>query len=280
MAGPGRLLQSLVFGLIAFTAACAPCLAQRGEAPILDELIGIEARFHPVVAENGMVAAQEGLAAEVGVDMLRQGGNAVDAAVATGFALAVTHPQAGNLGGGGFMLVALAGEKKVVAIDYREMAPLAATRDMFLNAAGEVDVEKARYSRASAGVPGTVAGLLYALEKYGTLPRQTVLAPAIRLAQDGFPISRDLAYALAKNQDRFAKDPSSVSYFSHADGQPYRMGEILRQPDLAKALTAIRDQGGSRLLSGLGGRGHCGRDAKWRRRDHTGGPCRLSPRRA
>jgi gamma-glutamyltranspeptidase/glutathione hydrolase len=235
---------------IVVAVGAVPSRAQRAASPILDELIGIEARFHPAVAENGMVAAQEGLAAQIGVDMLRRGGNAVDAAVAVGFALAVTHPQAGNLGGGGFMLISLAGEKRVVAIDYREMAPLAAARDMFLNADGTVDTEKARYSRASAGVPGTVAGLLHALQKYGTLPRETVLEPAIRLAEEGFPISRDLAYALVKNEARFAADPSSLGYFRHPDGQSYRTGEILRQPDLAKTLKAIRDQGAAGFYRG------------------------------
>jgi gamma-glutamyltranspeptidase / glutathione hydrolase len=245
-----RCFRAFAFGAIALSGGAAPCLAQRAASPILDELIGIEARFHPAVAENGMVAAQEGLAAEVGVDMLRRGGNAVDAAVAVGFALAVTHPQAGNLGGGGFMLISLGGEKKAVAIDYREMAPLAATRDMFLNADGAVDTEKARYSRASAGVPGTVAGLLYALQKYGTLPREVVLEPAIRLAGEGFPVSLDLAYALVKNEARFAPDPSSLRYFRHEGGESYRMGEILRESDLAKTLKAIRDQGAAGFYQG------------------------------
>ena len=130
------------------------------------------------------------------------------------------------------------------------MAPLAATRDMFLNADGAVDTEKARYSRASAGVPGTVAGLLHALQTYGTLPREMVLEPAIRLAEEGFPVSRDLAYALAKSEARFAADPSSLGYFRHAGGESYRMGDILRQPDLAKTLTAVRDQGAAGFYQG------------------------------
>lgn len=230
--------------------AVLPAAAQRANDPAAEALVGAEARFHPVIAENGMVAAQERLAAEVGVEMLRRGGNAVDAAVAVGFALAVTHPQAGNLGGGGFMMIALAAEKKVIAIDYREMAPLAAGRDMFLDPQGEVDAHKARFSHASAGVPGTVAGLLHVLEKYGSLPRETVLAPAIRLAEDGFPLTYDLALALAKTGERFARDGSSAAIFQHPDGRPYQAGEVLRQPDLAKTLAAIRDRGAAGFYDG------------------------------
>jgi len=247
----GRIAFFLPIAALAVQLALPmPAAAQRANDPAADALIAVDARFHPQVAENGMVAAQEAIAAEVGADIMRQGGNAVDAGVAVGFALAVTHPQAGNLGGGGFMLIALAGDKKAVALDYREMAPLAASRDMFLNAAGEVDVEKARYSHAAAGVPGTVAGLLHALEKYGTLPRERVLAPAIRLAAEGFPISRDLAQALAKSRGRFAKDPSSLAYFQHPEGRPFQPGETLRQPDLAKTLTAISDGGASGFYEG------------------------------
>src|SRR5688572_4789411 len=134
-----------VSALVLLAGCVAPASAQRANDPAADALIGVEARFHPEIAENGMASAQEAIAAEVGAEILRQGGNAVDAGVAVGFALAVTHPQAGNLGGGGFMLIALAEEKKVLAIDYREMAPLAATRDMFLNPDGQVDIQKARF---------------------------------------------------------------------------------------------------------------------------------------
>jgi gamma-glutamyltranspeptidase/glutathione hydrolase len=224
--------------------------AQDATNPAMEALLGTESRFQPVIAENGMVAAQEKIAAQVGADILRQGGNAVDAAVAVGFALAVTHPQAGNLGGGGFMLISLAGNHKTTAIDYRETAPAAASRDMFLNAQGGVDQGKARFSRASAGIPGTVAGLLYGLDHYGTMPLATVIAPAIRLADEGFEISYGLAFALVRNQARFAKDPSSVAYFEHPDGTSYKPGEVLRQPDLAKTLRAIRDQGARGFYEG------------------------------
>ena len=153
-----RALFPVAIVLAAIIAISAQPKAQRANDPAADAVIGFESRFQPVVAENGMVAAQERIAAQVGADILKEGGNAIDAAVAVGFALAVTHPQAGNLGGGGFMLISLAGGKKV-AIDYRETAPAAASRDMFLDSNGSVDREKARYSRASAGVPGNAAVL-------------------------------------------------------------------------------------------------------------------------
>jgi gamma-glutamyltranspeptidase / glutathione hydrolase len=237
-------------GLLAAILAAAPQgFAQRANDPAADAVIGFESRFHPVVAENGMVSAQEKIAARVGADILKAGGNAVDAAVGVGFAMAVTHPQAGNIGGGGFMLVSLANGKKI-AIDYRETAPAAATRDMFLDERGGVDRDKARYSRAAAGTPGTVAGLLHALEHYGTLSRDVVMMPAIKLAQDGFPVPYGLAYAFTKAKERFENDSSSAAYFEHADGTTYKMGEILRQPDLAKTLIAIRDYGAAGFYDG------------------------------
>ncbi len=229
-----------------------PCAvhAQRANDPAADALIGTDSRFQPVVAEHGMVAAQEKIAAQVGADILKAGGNAVDAAVATGFALAVTHPQAGNIGGGGFMVLALNGGKTITSIDYRETAPAGASRDMFLDASGNVDRDKARYSRASAGVPGTVAGLLYALDHYGTMPRERVMAPAIKLAEEGFPVPFGLALALAKSRDRLAQDPSSIAYFEHPNGEPYKLGEIFRQPDLAKTLRAISTGGAQGFYEG------------------------------
>ena len=238
-----RALFRAAIALLALAILPASLRAQRADDPAAAAVIGADARFHPVVAGHGMVAAQERIAAEVGVSILKAGGNAVDAAVATGFVLAVTHPQAGNIGGGGFMLIALAGGKKVTAIDYRETAPAAATRDMFLDEEGNVDRDRARYSRAAAAVPGTVAGLLYALERYGTMPRDRVLEPAIKLAEEGFPVSYGLAYALEKNRGRLAAGAPGPAYLTHADGTPYKAGEILRQPDLAKTLRAIRDFG-------------------------------------
>ena len=189
---------------------------------------------HPSLSKNGMVSTQDRLAAQVGAGILARGGNAVDAAVATGFALAVTHPQAGNLGGGGFMLVYLAEEKKTIALDFREMAPALATRDMYLNAQGDVDNEIAQYSRASAGVPGTVMGLLEALDTYGTMTRRQVMGPAIRLASEGFVASHTLEKQLKSAGKRFAADQSSIDYFGHV-----KAGQIWKQADLAKTLRRI-----------------------------------------
>lgn len=242
--------RALATAFLMLLTAAPSAEAQRADDPAAAAFISQDTRFHPVIAKSGMVAAQDKIAAEVGADILRKGGNAVDAAIATGFAMAVTHPQAGNLGGGGFMLIALPKEKKTVAIDYREMAPAAATRDMFLRVDGEVDNEKARFSHASAGVPGTVAGLVYVLEKYGTMSLADVLEPSIRLAEQGFEVPYGLAYAMSKNKERFAKDPSSVRYFLKAGGQPYDAGETLKQSDLALTLKAIAEKGKSGFYEG------------------------------
>lgn len=207
------------------------------------------APFHPVVGRNGMVVAQEKLAAQVGRDILAKGGNAVDAAVATGFALAVTFPQAGNIGGGGFMLVSLSGRDDVIAIDFREMAPARAHRDMFLDKNGNVDNQKAQFSHLSTGVPGTVMGLLDALETYGTMSRADVMAPAIQLAKDGIPISFGMAQSLKSGQKKFKKDPSSLAYFTN-DGKLYRYGEIWKQKDLAKTLKRIARKGSDGFYKG------------------------------
>lgn len=152
-------------------------------------LVSYDAVSRPTLGLNGMVVSQEYHASEAGLAMLKKGGNAVDAAVATGFALAVTHPQAGNIGGGGFMLIYLKELDKTIAVDYREMAPALAHRDMYLDASGNVDDNKARWSMQSSGVPGTVAGLVHILNKYGTLSLSEVLEPAIRLAEEGFAVS-------------------------------------------------------------------------------------------
>jgi len=209
-------------------------------------------RFHPVIVDNGMVSSQEALATRVGVSILEQGGNAVDAAVAVGFALAVTLPRAGNLGGGGFMMVHQAAENRTVAVDYRERAPAAATRDMFLDADGNADSDKSRYSGLAVGVPGTVAGLAHAHGKYGSgsLSLADLIAPAIRLAEDGFPVSVDLAYSLATYEKRLKADPDAAKIFFRADGSLYQPGDILKQPELAESLKAIAQNGPEAFYSG------------------------------
>lgn len=221
------------------TALCVQtAIASAQDASGGQALMSFETRHHDVIAESGMVSAQDRIAALVGRDILAQGGNAIDAAVATGFALAVTHPQAGNLGGGGFMLVHLAESGDIVAIDFRETAPRAATRDMYLDQDGNVDNQLSQYSRLSAGVPGTVMGLLEALEQYGTMSREDVIAPAVRLAADGFPLSYALAEALESHRGEFSADESSVAYFLGRDP-----GDLFVQSDLASTLGRIVDEG-------------------------------------
>src|SRR6195952_3949475 len=195
--------------------------------------------FHPVLAEHGRVVAQENLAAQIGADILRQGGNAVDAAVATGFAMAVTYPRAGNIGGGGFMVIHSADAKEDIAIDYRETAPAATTRDIFLGADGKPDIAKSRDSALSIGVPGTVAGLALALEKYGSgkFTLAELLKPAIDLARDGFVIADDLADTMPEERGRLARWPSAIKIFSRKDGTALQDGDLLVQTDLATTLS-------------------------------------------
>ncbi|WP_220335077.1 gamma-glutamyltransferase [Paracoccus thiocyanatus] len=200
-------------------------------------------RIHPVWAESGMVSAQERLAAEIGRDILAQGGNAVDAGVAVAFALAVTLPRAGNIGGGGFMLVHDAETGQTHAIDYREMAPQGASRDMFLDAAGEADSEKSLYSGAASGVPGTVAGMKLALDKYGSMDWAEVIAPAIRLAEEGIAVTPELADSIEAEREHLEKFPSSTKIFFQDGGAAYRPGDRLVQADLAATLKKIATEG-------------------------------------
>ena len=208
-------------------------------APIID----YKERFLPVIARNGMVVGPEQLAAEVGAQILRRGGNAIDAAVATGFALAVTYPRAGNLAGGGFMLIHLADDDRETLIDYRETAPAAASRDMFLDDEGNLDRQREYFSLQSAGVPGTVAGMLYALEKYGTLTREQALAPAIALAKNGIPVSYSLFFEISASARNLRNNPAAERQFFQPDGAAYAIGDIWRQPDLAWTLSEISDEG-------------------------------------
>lgn len=221
-------------------------LADNSTQTFLDK----NARFHPTVSSLGMVVSQEAIASQVGADILEAGGNAIDAAVATGFALAVTLPRAGNLGGGGFMLIHLAKENKTIAIDYREMAPINARRDMFLDLQGNVDNKKARFSAQSSGVPGTVAGLLYALEQYGSMSISQVLKPSIQLASKGFKVNHDLSDSLRLSAKRLQKHKTSSDYFYKRDGDYYLPGDILIQSDLSSTLKRISKQGSSGFYKG------------------------------
>ena len=218
-------------------------VTSRSAAEVQTPIIDYKTRFLPVVAREGMVASPEKLAAEVGLDILKRGGNAVDAAVATGFALAVTYPRAGNLGGGGFMLIHLADGNRQTLVDYRETAPASASRDMFLNEAGDVDRMKEYFSHQSAGVPGTVAGLIHALETYGTMSLKEVLKPAVELANKGFAVSFALNYEIAARAERLRMNPEATRLFFKADGSAYEIGETWRQADLAWTLKQISRKG-------------------------------------
>lgn len=190
-----------------------------------------------------MVASQHPIATQVGIEILQKGGNAVDAAVAVGFSLAVVLPRAGNLGGGGFMLVYDAEAEETKAINYRETAPKAAYADMYLDANKEVDAELTNDSYKSVGVPGTVAGLVLALETYGTMSLKEVMAPAIKLARNGFSVTHDMERVLVAMDERLANWPTSASIFYKPDGKPYQAGEVFKQKDLARSLKLIARQG-------------------------------------
>jgi gamma-glutamyltranspeptidase/glutathione hydrolase len=195
----------------------------------------------PVRNEHGMVVSASSLASKIGVDILKRGGNAVDAAVAMGFALEVTYPYAGNIGGGGFMVLHLK-DGKNTSIDYREKAPLAATRNMFQDSSGNYIPALSQSGAASAGVPGTVAGLIYALKNYGTMPLRDVIQPAIDLAKNGWPLDLNTAESFKNYLIDFQKFPSSYKIFSK-NGKPYEEGEIFKQPDLAHTLELIESNG-------------------------------------
>ncbi|MGH9405850.1 MAG: gamma-glutamyltransferase [Terriglobia bacterium] len=204
--------------------------------------------YEPVAARHGMVVSSEARASEAGVDILRQGGNAVDAAVAVGFALAVTYPFAGNLGGGGFMLIRMADGASVM-IDYREEAPGAASRNMYLDAQGRLIPNASIVGARASGVPGTVAGLALAEQKYGKLGLARVMAPAIRLADAGFPVSYWLSKSLRSHQSLLTQFSNSRRIYLR-DGNEYQPGEIFRQPELARTLREIARRGAAGFYQG------------------------------
>ncbi len=205
--------------------------------------------FHPVAARNGMVASEQEMASRIGLNILKAGGNAVDAAVAMGFALAVALPNAGNVGGGGFMMVHDARTGRSVALDFREVAPSRATRDMYLDAQGKVIDGKSLYTHYAVGVPGTVAGMEHALKKWGTLPLSKVVAPAVALADKGFPVSETLAKILQQEQKNMGRWPATQAIF-WKNGQPLRQGDTLVQKDLAQSLRLIGEQGAKAFYEG------------------------------
>lgn len=203
----------------------------------------------PTYAKNGMVSSASRLASEAGVEALRNGGNAVDAAIATAFALAVTWPSAGNIGGGGF-LVYHGSDGHATAFDFREKAPLAATEQMYLGVDGRVVNNSNHFGPLAVGVPGTVAGLWKAHQELGSLPWADLVAPAVALAREGIPITYTLQRSFAGNQRRFQQYPSSAAVFAKADGSLYEMGDTWVQPDLAATLELIRDNGKDGFYAG------------------------------
>jgi len=233
-------VAALALLLVCFLGSSTPC-ADPLQVPI--PLQGT--RTLPVVASHGMVVTEDKMATGIGVDILRRGGNAVDAAVAVSLALAVTLPKAGNLGGGGFMLIHLAETKKTIAIDFREMAPAATTTDVFLDAEGRAVAEKSRDTGLAVGVPGTVAGLALALRHYGSgkFGLADLAAPAVALAREGIVVEDDLVDSLPKAAGRLRQWPSSAKIFLNPDGTARERGTRLVQSDLAAVLEKIGAEG-------------------------------------
>ncbi|SEM63942.1 gamma-glutamyltransferase [Halomonas caseinilytica] len=240
---PRWLLTPLNAGLLVGSMLAAP-LALAQPAILEGE------RFHPEEGANGMVATSHFLASQVARDVLADGGNAVDAAVTAGFALAVTQPRSGNIGGGGFMLISDENSDEVIAIDYRETAPAAATETMFQDEDGNAVSEWSRFTHRAAGVPGTVAGLALALEKYGTMSLADALAPAIQLAEEGFEVPPRFVAGVNDTRERLEKWDSTRKMFFKEDGSAYEVGDTFRQPDLAATLKRIAEQGAREFYEG------------------------------
>jgi gamma-glutamyltranspeptidase/glutathione hydrolase len=241
-------LRPFAIALCAFLCLVPSAVALADQAPIISPF----ATARPVVAKNGMVVTQEAAASRVGLDILKRGGNAIDAAVAVGFALAVTLPRAGNIGGGGFMLIHRADLGKTVAIDYRETAPVATDKEVFLNDNGEADPFKSRYSGLAIGVPGTVAGLELAWRKYGSgkFSLAELIAPAIALARQGLTVDGDVADSLPLAAAALARHPSSVRIYLGPDGIVPQTGAHIALADLAATLDAIASGGPAGFYAG------------------------------
>jgi gamma-glutamyltranspeptidase/glutathione hydrolase len=215
-------------------------------------IIRYDTIHHPVAARGGMVVSQNAVASEVGRRILAAGGNAVDASVAVGFALAVTLPRAGNIGGSGFMLIHPAGgdSAATIALDFRSAAPATAREEDFQDADGDMIWADLTFGPRAAAVPGTVAGLEMAWREHGSLPWSELLAPAIELATQGIRVTDDLAFALSEALKNMRDYPSSLQVFAKADGSAYQPGELFRQPDLAWSLQQISDHGASAFYEG------------------------------
>ncbi|WP_299008435.1 gamma-glutamyltransferase [uncultured Shewanella sp.] len=236
----------IFFMMLPFLSSANIASPPNVSAPLYTHL----ATAQPIWAKQGMVSSQEALATRAGVEILKQGGNAIDAAVAVAFSLAVTLPRAGNLGGGGFMLVHLAKENKNIAIDYREMAPFETHKDIFLDENGDPDPKLSREHGLSVGVPGTVKGMVLALKEYGTMSLQQVTQPAIEMALNGIIMTPDLANSLNSAKQRLSQWPSTQAIFYKKDGTNYAIGERFKQPELAHTLELIAQKGSKGFYEG------------------------------
>ncbi len=234
--------------VIVLTLACAsPAIPDQ---PIRQSIIRYESVHHPEIGLHGMVVSQNDLASQVGRDVLQRGGNAVDAAVAMGFVLAVTLPRAGNLGGGGFMLVHIAEPGMSFVLDYRSIAPLASDEQLFRKVDGEIDQDAMTHGARAAAVPGTVAGLYQAWDRWGSMPWKDLLAPAKKLAADGIIVSHDLTFALSEGAQNMGQFPASSAIYLRPDGQAWQPGERLVQSDLASSIGQIIKGGANAFYRG------------------------------
>jgi gamma-glutamyltranspeptidase/glutathione hydrolase len=246
----GPLTRYRLFGALALLLAFgAQAVPQPATDPATD-IVQLAKTTKPVLARNGMVTSQDAIATRIGVEILEKGGNAVDAAVAVGFALAVTHPRAGNLGGGGFFVIWLSEKQQAVALDFREVAPAAINANSFLDENGKPDTAKAQRTGLGVGVPGSVSGLATALEKFGSgkFTLADLIAPAARLAREGIPVENDLAASLLRFQNTLLRWPSSAKVFAR-DGRILQDG-LLVQADLANTLDAIAKRGPDAFYKG------------------------------
>ncbi|BAK74918.1 gamma-glutamyltransferase [Pseudogulbenkiania sp. NH8B] len=248
-----RIRRPFALGAMALGLALAFApVASQAEAPVAAPVVKYDYDqdiFHPVYARHGMVAAEQELASRIGLDVLKRGGNAVDAAVAVGFALAVVLPNAGNLGGGGFMVLHDAKSGQDVALDFREIAPAKASRDMYLDEKGNVAEGRSTYTHLAVGVPGTVAGMEHALKRWGTMKLADLIAPSIKLAEGGIVVSPTMAKMLEVEKDNLGKWDSTRAIF-FKNGRPLQLGDKLVQKDLAKSLRLIAKHGSKVFYSG------------------------------
>ncbi len=259
-----KLLKGLAgAAALALALAGAAWAAPAKPAPKFDYILDYDAINHPVIGRRGMVVSQNAVASQVGAGILSRGGNAIDAAVATGLALSVTLPQAGNLGGGGFALIYIARENRTLALDYYPQAPLATTRDLLRSDDGKLDLAK-RYSYLAVGVPGTPLGLEAMHKRYGKLPWKTVAQPAVDLAEKGIIVTDEFVYGLNLQREGMLLDAPTAKSLFKSDGESYQPNETIRQRDLAWSLRQVRDHGadafyrgalGRRVIAGVQGRG-------------------------